>query len=80
MLAGYAAGERWAREAAREGAVVVVGAFRVTTTIAILVRKGACVIPVASIDETAAYTGADYRIGERGSTKLRGFDFGNSPT
>ncbi len=76
MLAGYAAGEK----GAREGAVVVVGAFRVTITIAILVRKGACVIPVASIDETAAYTGADYRVGERGSTKVRGFDFGNSPT
>lgn len=81
MLAGYTAGEKGAREAAREGAaVVVVDAFRASTTIAVLVRKGARVIPVASIDEAAAYVGVDHRIGERGSTKVRGFDFGNSPT
>ena len=35
---------------------------------------------MASIEEAAAYTGADYRIGERGSVKVRGFDFDNSPT
>jgi 2-phosphosulfolactate phosphatase len=81
VIAGYAAGERGAREAAREGvAVVVVDAFRASTTIAVLVRKGVRVIPVASIEEAAAYTGADYRIGERGSVRVRGFDFGNSPT
>jgi 2-phosphosulfolactate phosphatase len=81
VIAGYAAGERGAREAAREGvAVVVVDAFRASTTIAVLVRKGVRVIPVASIEEAAAYNGADYRIGERGSVKVRGFDFGNSPT
>ena len=81
MIAGYAAGEHGAREAAREGAaIVVVAAFLANTTIVVLVRKGARVIPVASIEEAAAYTGADYRIGERGSVKVRGFDFDNSPT
>jgi 2-phosphosulfolactate phosphatase len=81
LAAVYAAGERGARKAAREGAaVIVVDAFRASTTIAVLVRKGARVIPVASIEEAAIYLGADYRIGERGSTKVRGFDFGNSPT
>jgi 2-phosphosulfolactate phosphatase len=58
----------------------VVDAFRVSTTIAVLVRKGARVIPVASIEEAAAHAGVDYRIGERGSVKVRDFDFGNSPT
>ena len=80
MLVTYAAGEREARAAAREGAVVVVDAFRVSTTIAVLVRKGARVVPVASIEEATTYPGVDYRIGERGSEKLPGFDFGNSPT
>ncbi len=81
MFAAYGAGEKGARRAARDGAaVVVVDAFRASTTIAVLVRKGARVAPVASIDEAAAYAGADYRIGERGSEKVRGFDFGNSPT
>ena len=48
MTAVYATGERGAREASREGAaVVVVDAFRASTTIAVLVRKGARVIPVA---------------------------------
>ncbi len=59
---------------------MIVDAFRASTTIAVLVRKGARIIPVASIGEAAACTGADYRIGERGSTKVPGFDFGNSPT
>lgn len=81
MTAVYAAGKRGAREAAREGAtVVVVDAFRASTTIAVLVSKGARVIPVTSIEETVACTGVDYRIGERGSVKVRGCDFGNSPT
>src|SRR3712207_998389 len=70
-----------ARAAAREGvAVVVVDAYRASTTIAVLVSKGARVVPVASIEEAARYPGADYRIGERGSDKVKGFDFGNSPT
>jgi 2-phosphosulfolactate phosphatase len=78
LTAVYATG---AREVSREGAaVVVVDAFRASTTIAVLVRKGARMIPVASIEEAAVYSGADYRIGERGSVKARGFDFGNSPT
>ena len=81
MIAAYAAGERGAQKAAREGAaIVVVDAFRASTAIAVLVRKGARVIPVASIEEAVAYTGADYRIEERGSVKVWGFDFGNSPT
>ena len=81
MLASYAPGEHGARAAAREGAaVVVVDAYRASTTIAVLVSKGARVVPVASIEEAAEYPGADYRIGERGSAKVKGFDFGNSPT
>jgi 2-phosphosulfolactate phosphatase len=81
MNATYAAGERGARAAAGEEAtVVVVDAFRASTTIAVLVSKGARVVPVASIEEAASYPGADYRIGERGSAKVQGFDFGNSPT
>jgi 2-phosphosulfolactate phosphatase len=81
VIAGYAVGERGAWKAAREGAaIVVVDAFLASLTIAVLVRKGARVIPVASIEEAVAYTGADYRIEERGSVKVWGFDFGNSPT
>jgi len=80
LFAGYAAGEKGARAAARAGAaVVVVDAYRASTTIAVLVEKGARVVPVASIEE-ALSAEADYRIGERGSAKVRGFDFGNSPT
>ncbi|WP_166397406.1 2-phosphosulfolactate phosphatase [Rubrobacter marinus] len=81
MIARYAGGETGARAAAREGAaVVVVDAYRASTTIAVLVQKGARVVPVASIEEAAGYPGADFRIGERGSAKVKGFDFGNSPT
>ena len=81
MFVVYAAGERGARrEARQEAAVVVVDAFRASTTIAVLVRKGARVVPVASIEEATGYDGTDYRIGERGGAKVRGFDFGNSPT
>ncbi len=81
MIARYAGGERGARAAARAGsAVVVVDAFRASTTIAVLVSKGARVVPVASIEDAYSYPGADLRIGERGSAKVAGFDFGNSPT
>ena len=81
LIACYAGGESGARVAARDGsAVVVVDAFRASTTIAVLVDKGAQVIPVASIEEARAYPGADLRAGERGSAKVAGFDFGNSPT
>lgn len=59
--------------------VVVVDAFRASTTIAVLVSKGARVFPVASVEEAASVV-ADFRIGERGSAKVAGFDFGNSPT
>src|SRR5919106_610406 len=81
MNATYATGERGARAAAREGAAVVVGdPLRASTTIAVLVSRGALVVPLASIEEAATYPGADYRIGERGGAKVQGFDFGNSPT
>jgi 2-phosphosulfolactate phosphatase len=80
VIARYKGGERGARSAARTGSVVVVvDAFRASTSIAVLVSKGARVVPVASIEE-AASAEADFRIGERGSAKVAGFDFGNSPT
>jgi 2-phosphosulfolactate phosphatase len=81
VIARYAGGERGARRAARAGSVVVVvDAFRASTTIAVLVSKGARVVPVASIEGAYSYDGADLRIGERGSAKVAGFDLGNSPT
>lgn len=80
MIARYAGGESGARAAARAGSVVVVvDAFRASTTIAVLVAKGARVVPVGSIERAYSYA-ADLRIGERGSAKVAGFDFGNSPT
>lgn len=80
MISRYAGGERGARGAARTGSVlVVVDAFRASTTISLLVSRGARVVPVASIRE-AATARADLRVGERGSAKVAGFDFGNSPT
>ena len=80
MIARYAGGETGARAAARAGSVVVVvDTFRASTTISVLVSRGASVIPVASIEEAASVP-ADLRIGERGSAKVPGFDFGNSPT
>ena len=80
MIARYVGGESGARRAARAGsAVVVVDAFRASTTITVLVSKGARVVPVASVEEAAAAR-TDFRIGERGSVKVAGFDFGNSPT
>ncbi len=60
--------------------VVVVDTFRASTTIAVLVSKGARVVPFASIEYAYSYAEADLRIGERGSAKVAGFDFGNSPT
>lgn len=81
IRASYAGGEGGARLAARAGAaIVVVDAYRASTTIAVLVQKGARVVPVASVEEAASYPGADHRVGERGSKKVPGFDFGNSPT
>ncbi len=80
MIARYAGGATGARHAARAGSrVVVVDAFRASTTVSVLVSKGAGVIPVASIEEARAAE-ADFRVGERGSMKVAGFDFGNSPT
>ena len=81
MIARYAGGESGARAAARAGsAVVVVDAFRTSTTIAVLVAGGARVVPVASIEHARSYAGADLRAGERGSARVAGFAFGNSPT
>jgi 2-phosphosulfolactate phosphatase len=81
LIARYAGGESGARTAARAGsAVVVVDAFRASTTVAVLVSKGARVVPVASIEHARSYAGADFRAGERGSARVAGFDFGNSPT
>lgn len=80
MLARFAAGATGARAAARSGAAVaVIDAFRASTSICVLVSRGVRVIPVASL-EGAARTKAEYRIGERASAKVAGFDFGNSPT
>lgn len=59
--------------------MVVVDAFRASATIAVLVSKGARVVPLASIEEAAKFP-ADLRVGERGSAQVAGFDFGNSPT
>lgn len=58
---------------------MVVDAYRASTTIAVLVSRGARVLPVATLHEAAAVD-ADFRAGERGSVQLAGFDFGNSPT
>jgi 2-phosphosulfolactate phosphatase len=81
LFARYAGGESGARSAARAGAaVVVVDAFRASTTIAVLVWRGARVVPVASVARAGSYAGADFRAGERGSVKVAGFHFGNSPT
>lgn len=80
MIARYAGGATGARSAARAGSsIVVVDAFRASTTISVLVSKGAEVRPVASLEEAHAAE-ADFRIGERGSVRVAGFDFGNSPT
>ena len=80
MNARYAGGALGARNGARAGSsVVVVDAFRASTTVAALVSKGAGVLPVASIQE-ARVAETDFCIGERGSVKVPGFDFGNSPT
>ncbi|MGB3682741.1 MAG: 2-phosphosulfolactate phosphatase [Rubrobacteraceae bacterium] len=80
MIARYAGGASGARDAALAGSpVVVVDAFRASTTVSVLVAKGAGVLPVASIEE-ARVAETYFRIGERGSVKVAGFDFGNSPT
>ena len=80
MIARYSGGATGARKAARAGAtVVVVDAYRASTTVAVLVSKGARVLPASSVED-AANIEADFRVGERGSAKLSGFDFGNSPT
>lgn len=80
MICHYAGGAAGARSAARAGAhVVVVDAFRASATIAVLVSRGASVIPLSDV-EAAKNQPADLRVGERGGEKVEGFDFGNSPT
>lgn len=80
LMARFASGASGARAAARSRATVaVVDAFRASTTVCVLVSRGVRVVPVASLAQ-AACAEADYRIGERGSAKVAGFDFGNSPT
>ncbi|CAN5650046.1 2-phosphosulfolactate phosphatase family protein [soil metagenome] len=80
MISRYSGGATGAQRAARAGSkVVVVDAYRASTTVAVLVSKGLRVILVASVEE-AETVEADFRAGERGSAKLAGFDFGNSPT
>ena len=80
MISRYSGGVTGARRAARSGStVVVVDTYRASTTVAVLVSKGVWVLPVASIED-ASNIEADFRAGERGSAKLAGFDFGNSPT
>ena len=55
MIARYAGGESGARGAAKTGAVIiVVDAFRASTTIAVLVWKSARVVPVVSVEEAAS--------------------------
>jgi 2-phosphosulfolactate phosphatase len=55
MTAAYAGGESGARAAGRSGSViVVVDAFRASTTVAVLVSKGARILPAASIEEVAS--------------------------
>ena len=79
MITRYSGGALGARNAAHTGSrVVVVDTFRASTTVSVLVDKEAKVLPVASIEEARAAR-ADFRIGERGSVKVEGFDFGNSP-
>lgn len=80
MISRYSGGATGAHRAARAGSkVVVVDAYRASTTVAVLISKGVRVVPVASVEE-AETVEADFRAGERGSAKLAGFDFGNSPT
>jgi 2-phosphosulfolactate phosphatase len=63
VIARYVGGESGARRAARAGSVVVVvDAFRASTTIAVLVSKSARIVPVASV-EGAAAAETDFRIG-----------------
>ncbi len=59
--------------------VVVVDAYRASATIAVLVSKGASVIPLLSVEAARTYP-ADFRVGERDRAKVAGFDFGNTPT
>lgn len=80
MIARYSGGVTGARLAARSGAsVVVVDAYRASTTVAVLISKGVRVLPVTSVEE-AWNAEVDFRAGERGGEMLAGFDFGNSPT
>ncbi len=61
--------------------VVVIDTLRATTTIAIALAVGASVETVKSIAEAKRrrVAGKVFIAGERGGSKIRGFDLGNSP-
>src|SRR4051794_30793820 len=67
------------------GAVAVIDLLRATTTICQALASGACeVVPFLEIDETFAAADRVGREsvllgGERGGTRITGFDLGNSP-
>ena len=83
-LARTALGVQGAEEAAARGdVVVVVDALRASVTIACALVAGAkWVVPVATVEEAAAYLGrAGFVVaGERGGARIPAFPLGNSPT
>jgi 2-phosphosulfolactate phosphatase len=72
----------WARE--QKAVAVVVDALRASATITCLLQRGAAeVLVVKEVDEAYAYREAypdALLVGERGGVRVKGFDFGNSPT
>ena len=80
MIARYAGGESGARGAAKTGAVIiVVDAFRASTTIAVLLSKGR---PRRSgwIPSKRPHPLRPTSASGAGELKVAGFDFGKSPT
>jgi len=81
-LLGGEEGCRWARE--HKAVAVVVDALRASATITLLLQQGASeVVVMKEVDEAYAYRSSHpdaLLIGERGGLKVKGFDFGNSPT
>jgi 2-phosphosulfolactate phosphatase len=65
------------------GTTVIIDVFRAFTTAAVAFSRGASrIVMVDSLDKALALRSSgigDYCIGERGSIKPPGFDFGNSP-
>lgn len=66
---------------ATDNIVVIIDILRATTAICTAFEFGAeKIIPVASIEDAAAYKAKGYMVGaERNAVQLDGFDFGNSP-